>query len=347
MRSLQRFVYASLFLLMASSTVLAAYFDGFFALDTGDYDTAYTEWRSAASGGDAPSMTGLGGLYEDGLGIAKDDVMAFVYYELATALGDNEAASKRSFVRLRLSPTELDEADTIISEVKSTGRLPAKVRVSNVNPSVPTKAFVSEEVPVEPVVETQAQPSVEQSEPGVEFTEVCKFSQSWQDRGSGGARDVGLHEPKAPNGVWVLGSHGQNNYQPASGCVTALKPLNRELVKSPKSWQLIWWDKGSGAEMDGSLWRALPPSNDYVCLGSVSTKGYKAPKIKRYGCVHRCMVVKSRLGKSLWDDRGTNAKKPVSIHRLPYSSVIVAFAGRNAPQTADDLDKTALCVTGQ
>lgn len=43
MRSLQRFVYASLFLLMASSTVFAAYFDGFFALDTGDYDTAYTE----------------------------------------------------------------------------------------------------------------------------------------------------------------------------------------------------------------------------------------------------------------------------------------------------------------
>ena len=82
MRNLQRFVYVSLFLSMASCPAFAAYFDGFFALDTGDYDTAYTEWRSAASAGDAPSMTGLGGLYEDGLGIAKDDVMAFVYYGL-------------------------------------------------------------------------------------------------------------------------------------------------------------------------------------------------------------------------------------------------------------------------
>jgi hypothetical protein len=347
MRTSCRIVIISLLWSACCSSVLAAYFDGFFALDTGDYETAYSEWRTAASAGDAQSMVGLGTLYEDGLGVAQDDVMAAVYYELASLLGDSEADGKLTSVRRRMSQSDLNESRNIIGDVRSSGRLPPKRRKAGSGSSAQAQVIVSDDSSADAIAETSASASVVTSGPGAEIAEICKFKLSWQDRGSGGARDMGLHEPNAPRGVWFFGAHAQNNYKPAKGCVPAIRALNPELVMPPASWQLIWWDKGSGAQMDGSLWRAVPPSDDYVCLGSVARKGYGAPKTKRYGCVHRCMIVKSKLGKSLWDDRGTNAKKPVTVHRLRNAGVIVAFAGRKAPKTVDDLDMSAACVVGE
>ena len=70
-----------------TTTASAAYFDGFFAMDTGDYEGAYNQWRATASTGDAKSMAGLGLLYEDSLGVPQDYIMAHAYYQLATLLG--------------------------------------------------------------------------------------------------------------------------------------------------------------------------------------------------------------------------------------------------------------------
>lgn len=38
----------------------------------------------------------------------------------------------------------------------------------------------------------------------------------------------------------------------------------------------LYWDKGSGAHMDGSFWRAIPPAGFYL-LGDYAQAGYDAP----------------------------------------------------------------------
>ena len=344
----RRIVIVALSVLLITPSAFAAYFDGFFALDTGDYETAYNEWREAASAGDAQSMGGLGGLYEEGLGVERDDVMALVYYEIATVLGDTEARAKRNRVRRRLNQTELDETNAIIAEVKSSGRLPPKVRK-------PSAASATQSVVVESESTSGAGAETVESEttaatadtnlgPRAKIVDICRFKLSWRDQGSGGARDVALHAPKARGDVWVLGDYGQNDYNSPTGCVRAIQTTDSTLVQPPAGWELIWWDKGSGADMDGSLWRAKAPSDEYVCLGTVAQRGYQAPTAQRYGCVHICMIAPSPLNQALWDDRGTNARKPVNIHRLAKSGVITAFAGRNAPKLVDDLDTFAACL---
>jgi len=39
---------------------------------------------------------------------------------------------------------------------------------------------------------------------------------------------------------------------------------------------MIWKDKGSGATKDGSMWQAIPPDNNYRCLGNISQLGHGA-----------------------------------------------------------------------
>ena len=362
-----RVVMLTIGFLGATGSLQAAYFDGFFALDTGDYDTAYDEWRASAQTGDAKSMTGLGLLYEDGLGVEQDDVMAHAYYEMASRLGDPDAPDKRDSIERRLQADDRAASDAIIAEVRRSGRLPPKTRIEaqtdsvaepvvGTPPAAVTSGVEPDTAPPQSDVEVAgttsstatsvAQPATMTRAPGIEVGQVCDFGLRWADRGSGGNRDIALYEPEVPKGFWSLGSHGRGNYKPATGCATVVKPLNPELVRAPKSWELIWWDKGSGARMDGSIWAAVPPASDYVCLGAVAQQGYSAPQPTRYGCVHRCMVKSRKLKPSLWDDRGTGADKPVTIHRLPKSKVIVAFAGRNAPLMVDDLNLGAACITG-
>mgnify|MGYP002821936452 FL=1 len=319
-----------------TTTASAAYFDGFFAMDTGDYEGAYNEWRATASTGDAKSMAGLGLLYEDGLGVPQDDIMAHAYYQLATLLGDTQASDKRNQLERRMSAADKQASDDVITTVKQTGKLPPKIRAG------------SGAVAMEP--EPEPEPEVQYAgngEPGIEIGRTCKFTLSWEDRGSGGDRDVGLHKPVTPRGFWFVGGYVQTNYRSAKKCVTILRALDPGLIRRPAGWELVWADKGSGARMDGSIWRPVAPSTDYACLGSVAQTGYQRPNARRYGCVHRCMVSSRSLGRSLWDDRGTGADNQVTIHRLPTSKAMIAFPSRSAPERVLDLNMKASCVTGQ
>jgi TPR repeat protein len=61
---------------------------GFEAYQAGDYQTALTEWRIAATQGDALAQYSLGRLYNNGTGVLQDDVEAAKWYRLAAEQGD-------------------------------------------------------------------------------------------------------------------------------------------------------------------------------------------------------------------------------------------------------------------
>ena len=56
-----------------------------------DYSTAINLWRPLAQDGNAAAQTGMGILYENGLGVPKDETQAVTWYRQAVEQGDAEA----------------------------------------------------------------------------------------------------------------------------------------------------------------------------------------------------------------------------------------------------------------
>ena len=76
------------FLMTLSLPVSAQDFQkGYAAYEAGDYATALKEWRPLAEAGDASAQTNLGFMYENGLGVPKDDAEAVRLYLLAADQG--------------------------------------------------------------------------------------------------------------------------------------------------------------------------------------------------------------------------------------------------------------------
>lgn len=72
----------------APVSVSAAFEDGLRAYDAGDYATAAREWRKLAAACDSQAATALAGLYRDGLGVPRDERLAFRWYFLAAEAGE-------------------------------------------------------------------------------------------------------------------------------------------------------------------------------------------------------------------------------------------------------------------
>ena len=110
----------------------------------------------------------------------------------------------------------------------------------------------------------------------------------------------------------------------------------------PIAWELIWLDKGSGARLDGSMWRAIPPSEAYRCIGTVPQIDYEKPSLPNYRCVPAAFTEKVVTSTLIWTDRGSGAKKPVSMFKLPNSGSFVAVPGRMAQIEVVDLRLTTV-----
>ena len=185
--------------------------------------------------------------------------------------------------------------------------------------------------------------------PALEIGNSCEFTLQWQDKGSGGARDLAIHDPHVPAGFSSIGSYGQSDYKTPYGCVTVVKPLVDKLpngkpaLAAPTGYELVWTDKGSGADTDGSIWQPVSSDLDYACLGSVGQPGYNQPQIATYACVHKCLVRSVKAAAPMWSDKGTGADAPVTVFQLPNSKVIYATPGRGGSDALHDLDTAGTC----
>ncbi|WP_392476551.1 Vps62-related protein [Nostoc sp. C110] len=135
---------------------------------------------------------------------------------------------------------------------------------------------------------------------------VDKFELVWWDKGSGGAYDGAYYKPIVPNSYYTLGHYGQGNYNSPTGVVVVVKELKSGALARPTDYELIWKDKGSGADMDGAFWRPIPPSG-YVALGLVATGNYNKPSVDEVMCIRQDLVVGGQPGGQVWIDKGTGA----------------------------------------
>lgn len=141
----------------------------------------------------------------------------------------------------------------------------------------------------------------------LELAYVDDFQLMWRDKGSGGDFDGAYYRPVVPTGFYSLGHYGQGDYGVPRGFVFAARELRDGALASPVDYTWVYSDWGSGADMDGSFWRPVPPSEDYVCLGLVAQTGYSKPSTDAVRCVRKDLTVPAKVGNTIWIDQGTGA----------------------------------------
>ncbi len=183
----------------------------------------------------------------------------------------------------------------------------------------------------------------------LDTVKVCEYTLTYQDKGSGGDKDMTIYTPLVPGGYHMIGGYAQGNYNRPNQCVIAVKPSasnarqTTPLLIEPANWRLVWADTGSGANMDGSVWQAVSSDKDYLCVGSVGQSGYNKPRISNYRCLHKCLLQGVNVPSFIWSDKGTNASKPVSIYKLANSNSFTARPDRNKPSLVFDLQPSPVC----
>ena len=86
-----------------------------------DFKEAVRFFRLGAEQGHEGCMARLGSHYEFGEGVPQDYVVAHMWYHLASAAGDRDAAAIREEVALKMTPAQIAEARRLAQEWKPKG----------------------------------------------------------------------------------------------------------------------------------------------------------------------------------------------------------------------------------
>ena len=112
-----------IFLLLALLfSALPAFADdcGFDAYAKDDYAAALKPLTECVKQGNAFAQYNLGLMYAHGLGVPKDDVKAYKWWNLAAAEGDAGAKKNQAIVERKMTPAQIAEAQKLSSEWKPT-----------------------------------------------------------------------------------------------------------------------------------------------------------------------------------------------------------------------------------
>ena len=163
--------------------------------------------------------------------------------------------------------------------------------------------------------------------PTLILSSTSSFILTYNDKGSHADMDGSFYRPQTTN--FICGDYCQGNYNPPVGQVLTLQVENEDpanpLLKAPTGYSMVWDDKHSHADMDGSVWFAQPPEG-YVSVGYVSQNGYDTPNITNMRCVRNDLVTAASIGALIWSDKGSGASMDVSIYSIiPPPSIDAPF----------------------
>jgi hypothetical protein len=160
----------------------------------------------------------------------------------------------------------------------------------------------------------------------LELAYVDDYVLEWWDRGSGGDFDGAYYRPVVPPGFFALGHYGQADYAPPRGPMFVARELEAGALAQPVDYTLIWADHGSGADMDGSFWKPVPPLG-YVCLGLVAQAGYAKPGLDEIRCVRQDLACPGKRGGRIWIDQGTGADVDFGSWRIVPAQDDAVYVG--------------------
>ena len=97
-----------------------------------DYKKAAAWCRKAAEQGHAGCLTSLGVIYNDGLGVPPDRVLAHMLYTLGDALGDDWARGNLDLLVKHMTPRQIEEAQELTRKWKVGTPLPTRSETGQV-----------------------------------------------------------------------------------------------------------------------------------------------------------------------------------------------------------------------
>lgn len=143
---------------------------------------------------------------------------------------------------------------------------------------------------------------------------TSEFEAVWNDKGSGADQNGAFYRPIPPRGFYPVGHLGVRGYDPPKDAVMLVVKEGDQTGQSPPlakpdDYELVWNDKGSGANQDGAFWRPKAPGG-YVALGLVVTRGHdQKPSRDDIRCVRTDLVAVGLPGPGIWNDKGSGADK--------------------------------------
>ncbi len=161
----------------------------------------------------------------------------------------------------------------------------------------------------------------------IDLAVTSGFTRVWDDRGSRADRNGAFFSPNVSWNNWLAGwrilAHvGRPSYVDINHQATALlaRSASHDMLRPPTDFELIWRDRGSGADANGAVWRPIPPAG-YVALGDVFTGSWAKPDPAWHACVRkeaggRKYVREAQIAELIWDDRGSGADANVSVWQV-------------------------------
>ncbi|KAM0258589.1 hypothetical protein ACHAQJ_003760 [Trichoderma viride] len=153
-------------------------------------------------------------------------------------------------------------------------------------------------------------------------TTTTSFTAKWNDNGSGATQDGGFWHPKPQGDMRPLGSVGVPHHKDINGNYVAQlfgpgSTSGPPPVASPVGYTLIWTDKKSKADKDGSFWRPIAP-NGYMSAGDVVRSEWSpAPSVNDIWCVREDLLKQGSFGSnSIWNDDKSGAQADVSVWEI-------------------------------
>ena len=189
---------------------------------------------------------------------------------------------------------------------------------------------------------------------GLKLITTPQISAIYTDSGTGATIGITVYGPKLsdiPDGYYMVGmsavpgTHAHGNKQ----MLFLVNPeFDSSAITNPISFNLIWNDKGSGGDMEGSFWSVQCPA-PYFALGDVAVGSHSEPSEelkKKFACIRYDYLFTAEIGSLIWNDQGSGADSHVSVwetENIPNSSGqgLVGFFKAN-----DDYSKPSVQVFG-
>jgi TPR repeat protein len=102
----------------ATPSMAGPFEDGLDAARRADYATVLRLWTPLAEHGDARAQSNLGLMYSNGRGVSQDYVSAYMWFDLATAGGNEEAEKSRDKMAKRMTSGQIAKAQKLVNEWK-------------------------------------------------------------------------------------------------------------------------------------------------------------------------------------------------------------------------------------
>jgi TPR repeat protein len=155
-----------------------------------DYKEAVRWYRKAAEQGDALSQNSLGVMYKVGLGVVQDSVVAYAFFNIASAI-NNDALNDRDSLAANMTSAQIDSAQALTRRMQAVGIARAldtqQVQAPKAKPDVKSK---SNPKAISPSPQANGRyPAVPPKRPGVVSCNTnCINGDCWRTYDDGGAR---------------------------------------------------------------------------------------------------------------------------------------------------------------